>query len=85
MAKAGIYAGMGLAKIRHLRSPALQRCKCDYLRAHPVGPDLYTLLAISPMLLWDVVRNRAVHRAYWVWLAVCLVPTVLVHALWDTS
>lgn len=54
------------------------------LPASPVGPDLYTLLAVSPMLVWDVVRNRGVHRAYWLWLAVCLVPTVLVHALWDT-
>src|SRR5207253_6246230 len=33
--------------------------------ASPLGPDLWTLVAISPMLLWDLLRNRFVHRAYW--------------------
>ncbi len=50
----------------------------------PVAPDLYTLLAIAPMLAWDVIRNRAVHRAYWIWLGLFLPAAVLVHALWDT-
>lgn len=54
------------------------------LPASPLGPDFYTLLAISPMLVWDVLRNRSVHRAYWIWLAACLPFTVAVHALWDT-
>ena len=52
--------------------------------ASPLGPDLYTLLAISPMLLWDVIRNRGVHRAYWIWLGVALPFTIAVHLLWDT-
>ena len=54
------------------------------LPASPLAPDLYTLLAVSPMLAWDVVRNRSVHKAYWVWLAVSLPVTVAVHLLWDT-
>ena len=55
------------------------------LPASPLAPDLYVLLAISPMLLWDLIRNRSVHRAYWVWLAVALPVTVAVHALWNTD
>jgi hypothetical protein len=51
----------------------------------PLAPDLYTLLAVSPMFVWDVVRNRAVHRAYWIWLAISLPFTVAVHGLWDTD
>lgn len=51
----------------------------------PLAPDLYTLLAVSPMLVWDVVRNRAVHKAYWIWLAVCLPFTVAVHGLWNSD
>jgi hypothetical protein len=51
----------------------------------PLTPDLYVLVAISPMLLWDVIRNRRVHRAYWIWLACCLPFTVAVHGLWDTD
>ena len=51
----------------------------------PVAPDLYTLVAISPMLAWDILRNGSVHRAYWIWLALALPFTVLVHGLWDTG
>ncbi|HXG81458.1 MAG TPA: hypothetical protein VNJ05_06630 [Sphingomicrobium sp.] len=50
----------------------------------PLSPDLYTLLAISPMLVWDIVRNGYVHRAYWIWLGICLPFAVAVHLLWDT-
>ncbi len=50
----------------------------------PLTPDLYTLLAISPMFLWDVVRNRTVHPAYIIWLAVNLPFAIAVHGLWDT-
>lgn len=50
----------------------------------PIASDLYVLLAIAPMFLWDVLRNRRVHRAYWVWLAVAAPLTIAVHVLWDT-
>lgn len=55
------------------------------LPASPLAPDLYTLLAISPMLVWDVVRNRSVHRAYWIWLAFNVPFAVAVHGLWDSD
>lgn len=51
----------------------------------PIAADLYTLLAVSPMLVWDVIRNRAVHRAYWIWAAIFLPFAVLVYGLWDTE
>lgn len=51
----------------------------------PMAPDLYTLLAVSPMFVWDMVRNRYVHRAYWIWLGIGLPFAVLVHGLWDTE
>ena len=52
--------------------------------ASPVGPDLYVLLAVAPMFLWDVVRNKAVHPAYVIWLAVNIPFAIAVHGLWDT-
>jgi hypothetical protein len=55
------------------------------LPGSPLAPDLYTLLALSPMFVWDVVRNRAVHKAYWIWLAISLPFAVAVHGLWDTD
>ena len=50
----------------------------------PLAADLYTVLAVAPMFAWDVLRNRYVHKAYWVWLGVLLSSTLLVNALWDT-
>jgi hypothetical protein len=50
-----------------------------------VSTDLYTLLAISPMFLWDVLRNRALHRAYAIWIGLSLPPTFVIYALWDSG
>lgn len=55
------------------------------LPGSPLATDLYTLLAVSPMFVWDVVRNRAVHKAYWIWLAVGVPFAIAVHGLWDTG
>ncbi len=52
--------------------------------ASPLSPDLYTLGAVSPMFIWDVIRNRRVHEAYWIWLAVCLPFAVMLNMVWDT-
>ncbi len=53
--------------------------------ASPLSVDLYTLAAISPMLVWDVVRNKSVHRAYWIALAIYIPFSIAVHRLWDTD
>jgi hypothetical protein len=53
------------------------------LPASPLASDLYTLLAVSPMFAWDVIRNQSVHRAYWIWLALFVPFSVVVNALWD--
>ncbi|MEO7655311.1 MAG: hypothetical protein ABIS23_06475 [Sphingomicrobium sp.] len=55
------------------------------LPASPLSADLYVLLALAPLFVWDVTRNRRVHRAYVVFLAVALPFTIAVHALWDTA
>lgn len=53
--------------------------------ASPLSLDLFTLLWIAPMFLWDVLRHRHIHRAYVVWLACWLPPTLLVYALWGSD
>lgn len=55
------------------------------LPSSPLAPDLYTLLAVAPMFLWDLFRNRSVHPAYLIWLAVSLPFTIAVHGLWGTD
>jgi hypothetical protein len=54
------------------------------LPASLVATDLYTILAVSPMFVWDVARNRRVHPAYWIWLAVFVPFSMVVNSLWDT-
>ena len=51
----------------------------------PLSADLYILLAVSPMLLWDLARNRYLHRAWWIWLALLLPAGVLTNMLWNTA
>lgn len=51
--------------------------------ASAVSLDLFVLLAISPMFVLDVIRNRSIHRAYWIWFAISLPITVALDAIWD--
>ena len=50
----------------------------------PFSTDLYTLLAVSPLFLWDMVRQHSVQRVYLVWLGLFLPVAVAVNLLWDT-
>lgn len=55
------------------------------LPASPLSSYFYMLLAVSPMFLWDLVRQRTVHRVYLIWLGLLLPFAVAVHLLWDTQ
>lgn len=50
----------------------------------PLASDLYILLAVSPMFAWDLIRNRRVHHAYIVWIAVYVPVSLALYAAWDT-
>jgi len=49
-----------------------------------LATDLYMLLALSPLFIWDLARNRGVHRAYLIWAALYLPLTAMVYGFWDT-
>lgn len=51
----------------------------------PLSADLYMLLALAPLFIWDVLRNRTVHKAYWIFLALMLPVSILTNVLWDTD
>lgn len=51
----------------------------------PLTTDLYPLVALGPMFIWDLVRTRTVHKAYLIWLAIAVPTSLVVHALWDTD
>lgn len=50
----------------------------------PLAPMLYTLAAVSPMFAWDIIRNRSIHKAYWIWLCGFLPAALVVMTLWET-
>jgi hypothetical protein len=50
---------------------------------HPIGTDLYSILAFSPMFVWDLIRNRSLHRAYLIWAAFFLPVTAMIYTFWD--
>lgn len=51
----------------------------------PLSLDLFMLALVAPMFVWDMVRQRHVHRAYVVWVAWWLPVTGLVHLLWGSD
>jgi hypothetical protein len=51
----------------------------------PLSADLYTLLWLSPMFIWDLFRLGRVHRAYIVWFALWLPAVVAVQTLWGSD
>lgn len=53
------------------------------LPANPWATDLWIMAAIAPMFIWDIVRNRKVHEAYVVWLAIYAPVVVLVDLVWE--
>ena len=55
------------------------------LPENPLSVDLYVLLAVAPMLIWDVVRTRSFHKAYWIWLAFMVPSSIVIHSLWNTE
>jgi hypothetical protein len=36
------------------------------------------------MFIWDLVRKRSIHKAYWIWIAVNIPFAIVVHSLWNT-
>lgn len=68
--------GAGIDRIRWLPTT---------LPVSPLSTDLYLLLAVSPMFVWDVFRNRSIHPAYLIWLGVNLPFAIAVHGLWGSA
>lgn len=51
----------------------------------PLSTELYMLAIVSPMFVWDVIRNRTVHKAYLMWFAANLTFAVATYALWRSE
>lgn len=51
----------------------------------PLTVDLWPLLALAPMFLWDLYRLRTIHRAYWIYAAIMVPTAVAMNLLWESS
>jgi hypothetical protein len=47
-----------------------------------IAVDLMALVWISPMLVYDLVRNGRLHRAYLIWLSLVVPLTAIHYSLW---
>jgi hypothetical protein len=51
----------------------------------PLAIDLYSLLIAAPMIGWDLYRQKRLHRAYLIWLALLVPAAIVMNILWGTS
>ncbi len=82
----GLHKRMMILAVANILPPAIDRITWlpSTFPASPIGTDLYTVIVILPMLGWDILSNRSIHKAYKIWLAVNLPFAVAVHALWSS-
>lgn len=50
----------------------------------PLTADLWPLVLIAPMFLWDLYRLKRVHSAYVIYLLLCLALAIPMNLLWNT-
>lgn len=51
----------------------------------PLTMNIWPLIAVAPMLLWDLYRQRAIHKAYWIYALVMAPTAIIVDLLWDSD
>lgn len=83
----GLHKRMMLLSIMPALAAAIDRMiwMPTSLPASPLTPDLYPLIAIAPLFVWDVVRSRSVHKAYVIWAAFTIPAAIVTHSLWDSD
>jgi hypothetical protein len=83
---AGLHKRMMILATAVVLDPAIVRITWlpTTFPASPLVSNFYMLAALSPMFVWDVVRNGYVHKAYLIWVSLSLPFFVAAYALWDT-
>lgn len=51
----------------------------------PLSLELFTLLLVAPMFVWDLYRLKQFQRAYVIWFVPFTLLSVLVHLLWNSA
>lgn len=50
----------------------------------PLSADLWLLVCVAPMFLWDLYRQGTIHRAYWIYAAFMVPGAVFINVMWDS-
>jgi hypothetical protein len=78
----GMHKRMMILAIATILSPALARM---WWLPKPLPGlmsfDLYILLIVSPLILWDILRTRSLPKAYLVWLSFYALVSIPVYCL----
>lgn len=82
----GLHKRMILLAVTAVLGAAIDRISWlpTTMPGSPLAMDLFSLLAVAPLFIWDLIRNRSLHRAYLVWAAFFIPASVAVYAVWDT-
>ena len=83
---AGLHKRMILLSVTAVLGAAIARIHWlpTTMPGSSVTLDIFSLLAIAPMFIWDLIRNRGLHPAYRIWAMVFFPVMATVHTLWDT-
>ncbi|WP_427968565.1 hypothetical protein [Altererythrobacter sp.] len=46
--------------------------------------ELWPLFVIAPMFLWDLYRQKKIHRAYWIYAAIMVPGAIITSLLWGS-
>lgn len=47
--------------------------------------DFWPLFCIAPMFLWDLYRQKRIHRAYWIFAAIQIPAAIITNLLWGSE
>jgi len=83
---AGLHKRMILLSITAVLGAAITRISWlpTTMPKSSISLDFFVLLTLSPMFIWDLIRNRGVHRAYLIWASFYFPVMAAVHLLWDS-
>ncbi|HSM54067.1 MAG TPA: hypothetical protein VK839_07810 [Erythrobacter sp.] len=51
----------------------------------PWTVDLWPLFCIAPMFLWDLYRQKRIHKAYWIYAAIQVPAAIATNLLWGSQ
>ena len=83
---AGLHKRLMILAVAAVLPPAIDRIHWlpSTFPTSFVATEAYMLVAIAPMLFWDLARTRRIHAAYWMYAGITMPFALALHLAWDT-